>query len=52
MTYREAFDATGKPRKLPSLRRHYRRVLMRWMGVVAVLLAWAHLVSYLDTQKW
>lgn len=51
MTYREAFDATGKPRKLPSLRRHYRRVLMRWMGAVAVLLAWAHLTGWMDGLK-
>ncbi len=51
MTYREAFDATGKPRKLPSQRRYYRRVLMRWMGVLAGLLAWAHLVSWLDGAK-
>ncbi len=51
MTYREAFDATGKPRKLPSLRRHYRRVLMRWMGVAVALLAWAHLVGWMDGPK-
>lgn len=51
MTYREAFDATGKPRKLPSLRRHYRRVLMRWMGVAVALLAWAHLVVWMDGPK-
>lgn len=52
MTYREAFDQTGNPRKTPTLRRYYKRVLTRWMGVVCVLVAWAHLVSYLDGQKW
>jgi hypothetical protein len=51
MTYREAFDAVGKPRKLPNLRRHYCRVLARWMCVVFVLLAWAHLVGWMDGPK-
>jgi hypothetical protein len=49
MTYREAFDTLGKPRrKPPALRRHYRIILARWMGVVLAIWAWASLVSWLD----
>lgn len=51
MTYKESFDATGKPRKLPHLRGHYLRLLMRWLGVVVVLLAWAQLVGWMDGPK-
>ena len=48
MTYREAFDQTGRPRKNMALRRHYRHLLVRWLAIVCGLLAWAHLVGYLD----
>ncbi len=51
MTYREAFDATGRPRQQHSLRRHYRRVLMRWLGVAFAVMAWAVVVAYLDGAK-
>jgi hypothetical protein len=51
MTYREAFDATGHPRQQPSLRRQYRRVLMRWLGVAFAVMAWAAVVAYLDGAK-
>ena len=51
MTYREVFDATGHPRQQPSLRHHYRRVLMRWLAVAFVLVVWAVLVACLDGVK-
>ena len=51
MTYREAFDATGHPRQKPSLRRHYRRLLMRWLSVAFSVMAWAVVVAYLDGAK-
>lgn len=47
MTYRQAFDHLGQPRS-PALRRHYRSVLMRWLGVVAFIMLWAVLVGWLD----
>ena len=51
MTYREAFDATGNRRPQQSLRRHYRAVLLRWLGAVALLLAWAALTGWMDGPK-
>ena len=48
MTYREAFDAVGKPRKPPSLRRHYRLMLARWLAVAAIIMLWAVLVAHLE----
>lgn len=49
MTYRETFDPLGKPRKQPSQRRQYLGVLLRWVAVVLGLLAWAHLVHWMDS---
>lgn len=51
MTYREALDATGHPRQQPSLRRHYRRALMRWLGVALAVMAWAVVAAHLDGAK-
>ena len=51
MTYREAFDATGKPRKPPCPPHTWCRVAMHWIGVAAGVLAWAYLVGWLDGAK-
>ena len=50
MTYRQAFDHLGQPRS-PQLRRHYRAVLIRWLGVVAGLMAWAVLTVWMDGPR-
>jgi hypothetical protein len=47
MTYRQSFNHLGQPRS-PRLRRHYRRVLMRWLTVVAVITLWGLLTGWLD----
>lgn len=47
MTYREAFDHLGQPRS-QGLRRHYRSVLKRWLGVVAIIMTWALLTGWMD----
>lgn len=47
MTYRQAFDHLGQPRR-PGLRRHYRAVLLRWLAVAAVIIIWALLTGWLD----
>ena len=50
MTYREAFDLTGTPRKLPpSQLRQLLHVLLRWVALVLGVLAWAHLVHWMDS---
>lgn len=51
MTYREAFDPLGHRRQSPSLRRHYRALLLRWLGVVAGLMAWAVLTVWMDGPR-
>ena len=47
MTYRQCFDHLGQPRS-PGLRRHYRAVLKRWLGVVVFIMLWALLTGWLD----
>lgn len=47
MTYRQAFDHLGQPRS-PGLRRHYRRVLTRWLAVAFFIVLWASLTGWLD----
>ncbi len=48
MTYREAFDHLGQPRRSTGLRRQYRTVIKRWLGVMAFIIFWAVLTGWLD----
>lgn len=47
MTYRQSFNHLAQPRN-HTLRRHYRKALMRWLTVAVVITLWGLLTGWLD----